>query len=103
MDLKVNQILKNGTIDALKGDGWVSGFIIGALEAGFSVTMPGAVIAKKAKLRVMAHTQGEGKKVIFMVGTQVLKEYPLEGFQWMDVMTRRMAVYYKNAYLGMIN
>lgn len=100
MDIRVNQILTNGTIYMLREDSWVSGFIIGALDNGFSVRMPGGVVASKGKLRVIANTNGENKRVTFLVGQQILMERALEGFQWSDVDTSKGGVYYKHKYIG---
>lgn len=97
MQITFNQILTNGMIDKLKEDPEIVGFIVGALDNGWAVSMTGACIAKMNKVRIMTHAKGD--KVFIFLRTQIVKEIPRDGFQWCEIVVRKGNLFYRTQFI----
>ncbi len=71
MDLKINSTLTNGMNDFIRDANKVNmgGFIFGALDRGFTVSIPGAVVVKYGKWKAITHVTMTANKVNFFYGS----------------------------------
>lgn len=97
MTITFNQILTNSMIDKLTEDPSLVGFIVGALDNGWSISMTGACIAKMNKVRIMTHAKGE--TVFIFLRSQVVKEIPRDGFQWCEITVRKGHLFYGSQFI----
>lgn len=99
MKVEINEILTNGLIDSIKSDNRIVAFILGALDNGFQVKMDGVIIAKKSKLEIFIHRQGENKTVQFFKGEENILEKPLDKFYWGYLKNTKGRIYYNDKFI----
>lgn len=100
MKIETNEILTNGFRDDINEDNRIIDFILGALDNGFQVKMPGIIQAKFGRLEVFTHRQGENKTVYIYNDKMQLAKYPLQEFHWHDVEMFRGKMYYNKKFIG---
>lgn len=98
MELTINECLTNGFIENLKKDNKIAAFILGALDSGFTVSMPGVIIAKRSKLEIWCHQSGQ-KEVQFWLRDKQYFSRPLADFFWCDVSVIQGSVYYDDIFI----
>lgn len=99
MELTISECLTNGFIDNLKEDNKIAAFILGALDSGFTVKMPGALVAKRSRLEVICSVSGDDKNVSFWKEGKNIFEKPLFDFFWYMVSIHRGDVYYNDKFI----
>jgi len=88
--------LKNGFRDDINSNPEILGFILGAIDNGFSVKMPGAIIAKYGKVEIYCWRSGE--KVVCFLGREKKFEMTLGkgGFMWDDIEIKKGYLFIDN-------
>lgn len=100
MKVEFFEILTNGVIDCIDKDNRIVGFIIAAMDRGFSVNWPGSILATKGRLKIGCNTQGDGKQVWFQIREELIKKMPIEEFRWDKVSILRGSFYYDHTFIG---
>lgn len=99
MTVKFGQTLTNGMIDAIK-DEYALGFILGALDKGWTVRKPGAIFATKGRIRLLMHAQGSDREVwVFHRDEDPITICGAAEFQWSELSVLKVGLYYNNRFI----
>lgn len=97
MQLEINSSLTNGMIDFIKAANTANlgGFIFGALDRGWSISIPAAIQAKYGRWTIVIHAYSDqqDRKVYFFFGKNVVHELPMSSFRWKDIVIRGSRLY----------
>lgn len=77
----------------------INSFIHGALGKNFSISQPGAYVAKKGKVKIIFHHEGNIPWIAIFVGKQKVKEMPDALFFWHDITYIKGKLYYRDEFL----
>lgn len=94
MQVQINAVLANWTIEWLKRDGDTLGFIMSALERGWPVRISSGVIVKRKLLSIILPTQGENRNVTLFVRDEQVHQVPLSQFDWDKLVVKRGMLFY---------
>lgn len=92
-------VLTNATLQSIEGNIHIIGFILGALDKGFSVRWPDCIVAKKGLCEVITHPDGERKEVSLFKGKTLILSFPVDEFRWHYLSMIKGRIYYKDKFL----
>ena len=100
MEITINQFLTNGMIGDIESNPRIVGFMVGAIDKGFTVHQPGVIFAKYNAVTVKCYTGKDVNVEIANMSDGIIRmEIPLSEFNWGYVTIYRGALYYDEKFV----
>jgi hypothetical protein len=100
----VTDLFRNGTRDNINTNSEILGFIVGAIDNGFTVKMNGYMpMAQKGRVQIFLRFEKSSNDLSLVIfkGKEKQAEYPyaIEGFLWVDVNATKGTLHLNNKFI----